>query len=58
MPSHAKQKGHVSILTCINSIGEYIPNLYSMGKFKGKQQKDEYVSLCKADTIYAMQNKV
>jgi hypothetical protein len=48
------EQEHVTMLTCINGDGEYIPNLYI---FKGKQRKDEYVSLCEAGAIYAMQDK-
>jgi hypothetical protein len=48
------EQEHVIVLTCINGDGEYIPNLYI---FKGKQRKDEYVSLCKVGAVYAMQDK-
>jgi hypothetical protein len=48
------EREHVTFLTCINSNGEYIPNLYI---FKGKQRKDEYIRKCKPGAVYAMQKK-
>jgi hypothetical protein len=48
------EREHVTVLTCVNATGEHIPNLYI---FKGKQRKDEYISLCEAGVVYAMQDK-
>jgi hypothetical protein len=48
------EREHVIVLTCINSNGEYIPNLYI---FKGKQRKDEYIRKCEPGAVYAMQKK-
>ena len=48
------KKEHITILTCINSNGDYISNMYI---FKGKQQKDEYIRKCEPGAVYAMQKK-
>jgi hypothetical protein len=48
------EREHVIVLTCVNASGEHIPNLYI---FKGKQRKDEYISLSEAGAVYAMQDK-
>jgi hypothetical protein len=48
------EREHVTVLTCINSDGEYISNLYI---FKGKQRKDEYIRKCESGAMYAMQKK-
>jgi hypothetical protein len=48
------EREHVTVLICINSDGEYIPNLYI---FKGKQRKDEYIRKCESGAVYAMQKK-
>jgi hypothetical protein len=47
-------RGHVTVLTCANANGEYIPSLYI---FKGRQRKDVYIFKCEVGAVYAMQDK-
>lgn len=49
------EREHLSVLSCINAAGEYIPNFYT---FKGKQFRHNYIKHCETKPCMAMQPKV
>ena len=46
------QREHLSVLSCINTDGESIPNFYI---FKGSYFLEDYIARCKEGAVMGMQ---